>query len=190
VSVEDGVRSKLDAVAARLDVVDARREAVFEAAKKRHGTEWMRRLLEIGREVTQAVPDPWPELSLEFDAVADAWHDATPEGRAALATALAAKKSLVDGHLGYVAHARRTLATAADAGAPRRVAAVVAMGRGGRDFRDVVLLVEDFVRVARAVGLDPTPDFERAAALAPEADSFGYGRGSTRDALLRFARAK
>lgn len=191
------VETKLDRVEARLDAMNVKREAAFEAAKRKYGGDgadpnrWLRHIREIGREVADAVrDDPWAELAPLFDDVADAWLAASPESRDAIAAALRARNSLKDGHLGHVEHARKSLVAKPDALVLRRAVAVAAIGAGGSDCRDATLQMRDFVRDVRAAGLDPTAEFERVAALASATDRFGSGPTSVRDSLLSFVRGR
>jgi hypothetical protein len=189
------VSVRIAAAAARLDAIAERRDAAFEAMKERYGgpdgdpNRWIRHIDEMGREVTEVVPDAWPELRPDFDAIAEAWLAADAAWRESISRSLRHHLSLRDGHLGLVSHVASTLKQKRDGRALRRAVAVAAMGAGGSDFRDASLVLARLVRAARAARIDAAREFARVADLASADEGWGGSRASAAETLRGFCKS-
>jgi len=193
--MSDDVTARIERVDTHIATVQAAREREFARWKRHYGgpsgemTKWVPHLAEIGRAVDAAVPRALaPDVFDDLTSIADAFLAADEPSRDALTERCLASKSLVVGHDAYLAEARGRIEATRDADWLRRALAMSALVCGGNDARDEQLALEDLVRVARAAGVDPAPEFRRVAALASATRSFGGARESVRAFLEMLSR--
>jgi hypothetical protein len=121
--------------------------------------------------------------------VADAFLTLPPEDRDTVNDFFADCRDLERAHRGHISpHAAGQLRATRDAVWLRRGIVVAGLGKGGTDYRDLVLSLNDLWDAARAVGLDPGLAFRQIGGFVSAKPGKGGLNMSVREFLTQFRR--